>query len=187
LDKERIASVCSSVRFSSSKEDNQIPTASCSILDRCRVTVIICAVNHESVIWQRMPSKNSRMPNNCLSCQPRHFPLPSAFRAYVLRELSFAVLLFKASRFHLRPGGGRVSGNLQEHTLHSYPRRVSISISLRSADLAARGFAISAFTSSTPFWEDFCRVATPSAPLRRLINLSRSGQATNVSFSSVPF
>jgi hypothetical protein len=59
------------------------------------------------------------------------------------------------------PGGGRVSGNLHEHTLHSYPRRLSISTSLRSADLAKRGFAISAFSSSTSFWEDFFLVATP--------------------------
>ena len=60
----------------------------------------------------------------------------------------------------VRPGAGLVSGNLHKHTLHSYPRRLSISTSLRPADLATRGFAISAFNSSISFWTDFFRPAT---------------------------
>jgi hypothetical protein len=77
----------------------------------------------------------------------------------------------------VRPVGGRVSGNLHVHTLHSYPRRLSICASLRSADLAKRGFAISAFKSVISFWRDLFDSRHYKGALRRLIKLSRSGHA----------
>jgi len=124
----------------------------------CLLMPLLRTIPH---IWQRTPSKNSGMPNKS-SCQPRQLPatigVPSKRGARTLfRGAPFQAVAIPPA---FVPAVAVFRENLHEHTLHSYPRRLSIRISLRSADLAARGFSISAFNSVMPFWKGSFRTAT---------------------------